>query len=526
MGTLGQQNKLFSSKLSQQELEQWLWDAACSIRGPVDAPKFKDYIIPLLFFKRLSDVYRDELDRLKEEFGDEKVVKELTAEDRKLIRFYLPDGCTWNDIRKITKNIGEELTRVLRQIAKENPKLQGVIDVVDFNATISGERIIDDGRLSALIEIISRHRIGLEDVEPDILGRAYEYLLKKFAEGSGQTAGEFYTPKEVAWLMARLVDPKPGEEIYDPTCGSGGLLLKCQLVLNQKNKKDADTPLQLFGQELNPVTYAMAKMNMIIHDMEGEIRVGDTLKNPKFLEGGAIKKFDKVTANPMWNQPEYRTEFYESDSYNRFLFGVPPNNNADWGWIQHMFASLKEKGKLVVIIDTGAVSRGSGKQGSDKEREIRKKFIEKDLIEAVILVPENLFYNTPSQGNIIIINNAKKHKNEILLINASREFLKGRPKNSLTDEGIEKIIDFYENWREVNEYSKIITKEEVVMNDYNIGPLRYVSIDNKQELLPIDECLIELGQVESERKAIDLELDSILKKIGFGGYLNNDNSKS
>lgn len=220
------------------------------------------------------------------------------------------------------------MTKALRQIAKENPRLQGVIDVMDFNATISGERIIDDSRLSVLIEILSRHRLGLEDVEPDILGRAYEYLLRKFAEGSGQSAGEFYTPKEVAWLMARLVDPEEGEEIYDPACGSGGLLIKCQLVLKEK-KKNEEVPLQLCGQEINPVTYAMAKMNMIIHDMEGEIRVGDTLKNPKFLEGGAIKKVHKVTANPMWNQKEYTAEFYESDPYNRFLFGIPPNNTAD-----------------------------------------------------------------------------------------------------------------------------------------------------------------------------------------------------
>jgi len=517
---MGQQQKLFNSKSSQQELEQWLWDAACSIRGPVDAPKFKDYIIPLLFFKRLSDVYQDELNRLKAEFGDEKIVRELIVEDKKLIRFYLPDGCTWNEIRKITKNLGEEITRVLRQIAKENPKLKGVIDVVDFNATISGERIIDDGRLSSLIEIISRHRIGLEDVEPDILGRAYEYLLKKFAEGSGQTAGEFYTPKEVAWLMANLVNPEPGEEIYDPTCGSGGLLIKCQLVLKQKEKKEVEVPLQLYGQELNPVTYAMAKMNMIIHDMDGEIKVGDTLKNPKFLEGGTIKKFNKVTANPMWNQKEYKTEFYESDPYNRFLFGVPPNNTADWGWIQHMFASLKEKGRVVVVIDTGTVSRGSGKQGSDKEKEVRKKFIDKDLVEAVILLPENLFYNTPAPGNIIVINKEKKHKGQIILINASKEFVKERPKNVLTDDGIGKIYEIYDNWKEVDKFSKIITTEEVVKNDYNLSPSRYVASNDKEEYLPVDEAILELVQVEEERRGIDAELDSLLKNMSFGGYIN------
>ncbi|MFQ5884755.1 MAG: N-6 DNA methylase [Thermoplasmata archaeon] len=436
--------------------------------------------------------------------------------DRNLIRFYLPDGCTWKDVRKMTKNVGEELTRVLRLIARENPKLAGVIDVVDFNVTVSGERIVDDGRLSRLIEIISRQRLGLKDVEPDIIGRAYEYLLRKFAEGSGQTAGEFYTPKEVAWLIAELVDPNGGEEIYDPTCGSGGLLIKSQLVMKEKNN-GVKVPLQLYGQEINPVTFAMAKMNMIIHDMDGEIRVGDTLRNPKFLDGGTLRRFDKVAANPMWNQKEYNADFYKSDSHNRFLFGIPPNNTADWGWIQHMFASLKEKGKLVVVIDTGTVSRGSGKQGSDKEKEIRKKFVDRDLIEAVILLPENMFYNTTAPGNIVVINKNKKRKGEILLVNASKDFEKGRPKNYLTDEGIQKIVDVYSKWKEVDKFSKVIANEEAVRNDYNLSPSRYVLVDSEEELIPVDECLVELAQVEEERKAIDSELSSIISKLGFGG---------
>ena len=197
-------------------LESWLWDAACSIRGAVDAPKFKDYILPLIFIKRISDVFEDELKRLADEFGDEKTAYELAEKDHKLVRFFIPRSSTWSEIRKKTKNIGEKLTDAIRAIAKENPKLQGVIDIVDFNAKVSGQRIIDDGKLSQLIEVISRHRIGLKDTEPDILGRAYEYLLRKFAEGQGQSAGEFYTPKEVGWIMAYILDPKQGQEVYDP----------------------------------------------------------------------------------------------------------------------------------------------------------------------------------------------------------------------------------------------------------------------------------------------------------------------
>ncbi len=506
-------------KMDMSMLESWLWDAACSIRGPIDAPKFKDYILPLLFYKRLCDVYEDELKRLSEEFGDKETAKTLARSDRKLIRFYIPDEYTWLEIRKVTKDLGERLTMALREIAKENPRLQGVIDIVDFNATAAGQRIIDDGTLARLIQILRKYRLGLSDVEPDILGRAYEYLLRKFAEGSGQAAGEFYTPREVGILMARLIDAEEGEEVYDPACGSGGLLIKAQLHLKEKKQGDIKRPLRLYGQEINPLTYAMARMNAFIHDMDADIRVQNTITKPQFVDGGKLRTFDKVTANPMWNQ-KFPPEVFETDQYNRFLFGIPPSNStADWGWIQHMFASLKEKGKLVVVIDTGVVSRGSGNVGSNKEKDIRKKFVDKDYVEAVILLPENMFYNTTAPGNIIVINREKKHKGEILLINASKEFAKGRPKNYLTDEHIAKIEEVYKNWQEVDGFSKIITIKEAARNDYNLSPSRYVAVGGKEEYLPIDEALVELAQVEEERKEIEGELIAIVQKLGFERYL-------
>ena len=495
-------------------LENWLWDAACSIRGPIDAPKFKDYILPLLFYKRLCDVYEDEIRKLSKEFENEQFAKEIIKSDRKLIRFYIPDEYTWREIRKITTNMGEKLTEALKGIAKENPKFQGVIDIVDFNATAAGQRIISDDTLARLMEILNGHRLGLKDVEPDILGRAYEYLLRKFAEGSGQSAGEFYTPREVGILMTRILDAEEGDEVYDPACGSGGLLIKEQLWLKEK-MVEIKRPLKLYGQEINSFTYAMAKMNAFIHDMDADVRVGDTIRNPRFVDGGTLKQFDKVTANPMWNQ-KFPKDVFENDAYNRFLYGIPPSNSSsDWGWIQHMFASLNEKGKLVVVIDTGVVSRGSGNTGSNREKEIRKRFVENDYVEAVILLTDNLFYNTTAPGNIIVINKGKPHKGEILLINASKEFAKGRPKNYLTDENIKRIGDVYKNWEEVDGFSKIITNEEAARNDYNLSPLRYVATGEKEEYLPVDEVLVELEQVEEERKEIDKELDAILRDMGF-----------
>lgn len=512
-------------------LENWLWDAACSIRGPIDAPKFKDYILPLLFYKRLCDVYEDEIRKLSKEFKDEQFTKEIIKSDSKLVRFYIPEEYTWKEIRKITTNLGEKLTEALREIAKKNPKLQGVIDIKDFNETSAGQRVISDEALARLIEILNRHRLGLGDVEPDILGRAYEYLLRKFAEGSGQSAGEFYTPREVAILMARIIDAEEGEEVYDPACGSGGLLIKSQLYLRDKKAEKlakakgqlsldeiVKKPLRLYGQEINPFTYAMAKMNAFIHDMDADIRVGDTLRNPRFADGSRLKQFDKVTANPMWNQ-KFPQEVFENDAYNRFLYGIPPSNSSsDWGWIQHMFASLNDKGKLVVVIDTGVVSRGSGNTGSNREKEIRKRFVENDYIEAVILLTDNLFYNTTAPGNIIVINKNKPHKGEILLINASKEFAKGRPKNYLTEENIKRIEDVYKNWKEVEGFSKIITNDEAARNDYNLSPSRYVATGEKEEYLPVDEVLVELEQVEEERKKIDEKLNAILRRMGFEGW--------
>ena len=506
--------------LDIKTLETWLWNAACSIRGSVDAPKFKDYILPLVFVKRLSDVFEDEIKRLSEEFDNMETAIEIVSKDHSLVRFFIPKQAVWSEIRKQTTKIGEKLTDAIRAIAKENPKLQGVIDIVDFNATVSGQRIVDDGKLSSLIEIISRNRLGLKDTEPDILGRAYEYLLRKFAEGQGQSAGEFYTPKEVGWIMAYILDPEQGQEVYDPACGSGGLLVKSQLALKEKEKKILK-PLRLYGQEQNYVTYAMAKMNMIIHDMEGDIAIGDTLRNPKFLEGSVLKTFDLVVANPMWNQDGYNSEFYESDTFNRFNNGYPPASSADWGWIQLMFASLNKNGKAAIVLDTGSVARGSGNKGSNREKEIRKAFVDSDWIEAVLLLPENLFYNTTAPGIILILNKnkPKERKDRIMLINTSLEFEKGRPKNFIPDDKIEKIAKVFHDWKSIDKFTKIITNKEVEKNDYNLSPSRYVSNGKEEEYRDVDEILVELAELEEGREKTDRELNEIMKKITQKGFL-------
>jgi type I restriction enzyme M protein len=513
-------------------LETWLWEAACKIRGPVDAPKYKDYILPLIFLKRLSDVFEDEVNGLGEEYGNPEIAQQLVETDHTLVRFYVPEAGRWPHLARITVGLGEALTDAVRAVSRENPKLAGVIDVTDFNATAAGQRIVSDEHLHELVQVLSQQRLGLRDVEPDILGRAYEYLLRKFAEGQGQSAGEFYTPRMVGVLMANLLNPEPGMTVYDPTCGSAGLLIKCHLDLVERHGEQVNgrkvlpstiAPLRVFGQEINPTTFAMARMNAFIHDIEAEIALGDTMRRPAFLnDDGSLRKFDLVTANPMWNQ-NFPYEVYENDPFERFTHGIPPSSTADWGWVQHMVASLKPGGRMAVVLDTGSVSRGSGNQGSNRERDIRKRFIDGDLvtdgdlIEAVILLPENLFYNMAAPGIITIFNKTKKHPREILLINASQLFVKGRPKNELTDGHVGRIIELYQQWKEAEGLSTIITTAEVARNDYNLSPSRYVSTNDEEPVLPLEEALVLLEEVEEERSEVDKELWEVLDQLGLVG---------
>src|ERR671924_436681 len=433
-------------------LESWIWDAACSIRCAKDAPKYKEFILPLIFAKRLCDVFDDELDRIAKEVGSRAKAFKLVKNDKKLVRFFLPleprnpNDPVWSVIRTLSDKIGEQLTTHLQAIAKANPLLSGIINRVDFNATTHGVRDLEDDRLSNLIERISEKRLGLGDIEPDIIGRSYEYLIRKFAEGSVSSAGEFYTPKEVGMLMARIIDPEPGMEIYDPCCGSAGLLIKCQLVLQEKmslRSRKNFAPLKLYGQEYIAETWAMANMNMIIHDMEGQIEIGDTFKNPKFRQGNRLQTFDRVVSNPMWNQDWFKEEDYDADELGRFPQGAgfPGAQSADWDWAQHILASLNGHGRAAIVLDTGAASRGSGNTNKNKEKAVRQWFVEQDLIEGVIYLPENLFYNTSAPGILLFLNRdkPKDRRGKLFLVNASQVVEKGDPKNFIPSAGIERI---------------------------------------------------------------------------------------
>ena len=517
---------------STKSMEQMLWDAACSIRGARDAAKFKDYLLPLLFLKRLSDVFDDEIDRLAEEFGDREVAREIAESDHNLLRFYLPPEARWSVVNgretydwpadpqarsTRPRDTGEHLTRAVRAVVRHNPTLSGVIDLVDFAAERNGERDINPARLAAVVETFSdpRYRLGLADVQPDFLGRAYEYLLRKFAEGSGQSAGEFFTPTEVGFLIAHIIRPRPGETCHDYACGSAGLLVKLQLVARELDPTGR-VPLKLYGQELQAEGYAVAHMNAIIHDMDMEIARGDTMLNPRFKNtAGQIDTFDVVVANPMWNQP-FDQQLFSSDPFDRFRpRGGVTTGRGDWAWLQHTLACLDEHGRAAVVLDTGAVTRGSGSKNEDRERNIRKWFVDHDLIDGVILLPDNLFYNTSAAGIIVVLSKRKpeSRKGKMTLLNASRRVGKGQPKNYIPEKDIQPLAAIFLKGEPVEGEIAVITQEQAVKADYNLSPSRWVGQGDAVDQRSIAEILDDMHRLDAEAREIDQSLAKILVSL-------------
>lgn len=517
---------------STKPMEKMLWDAACSIRGEKDAPKFKDYLLPLLFLKRLSDVFDDEVERLADEYGDRDTALEIAETDHNLLRFYLPPEARWgvvssrdnwdwplNEQGHSTRpaDIGEHLTKAVRTVVCHNHSLSGVIDLVDFAAARNGEREINPARLAAVVEIFSdpRYRLGLADVQPDFLGRAYEYLLRKFAEGSGQSAGEFFTPTEVGFLMAHIMRPRPGEECHDYACGSAGLLVKLQLVARELDPT-SQVPLKLCGQELQAESYAVARMNAIIHDMEAEIARGDTMINPKFKRtGGRLRTYDVVVANPMWNQ-SFSPGLFANDPLDRFRpCGGITKGKGDWAWLQHTLACLNKRGRAAVVLDTGAVTRGSGSKNEDKERNIRKWFVDNDLIDGVILLPDDLFYNTNAAGVIVVLSKCKPapRKGKIVLLNASQRVRKGRPKNFIPEGDIRPLAAAYFKGKPVKGEVAVITRDQAKEADYNLIPSRWVEPPAIQQGPDLKSLIDQFNEIVAADADVSRSLSATLSKL-------------
>ncbi|OUJ18044.1 Type I restriction-modification system methyltransferase and restriction endonuclease [Methanonatronarchaeum thermophilum] len=374
-------------------LESHLWESADILRGSIDSSDYKNYIFGLLFLKRISDRFEEEVEELVNERGlDEQIARN----DPDFHDFYIPEKGHWNHIKKQSQDIGSTLNKALEAIEDENDEIEErVLTSIDFN---DKDRLPDDV-LEELVNHFSKLNFKNENLEDaDIFGRAYEYLIRQFADDSGKKGGEFYTPREVVKLLIRILDPEPGMRVYDPCCGSGGMLIySAKHIRNNNGGRMQD--ITLYGQEKNLNTWAIAEINMLLHNLpDAKIAKGNTMRNPKFLDDGNLKQFDIVLANPMWNQKKWSKEYLkENNPHNRMQYGFPPKNKADWAWIQHMLASLNKNGRIGVILDNGVLSR------SRSEKKIRKSILQDDLIEAVIALPENLFYNTGSPGTILII---------------------------------------------------------------------------------------------------------------------------
>lgn len=496
-----------SGALSREELTGILKTASDIIRTRVDYT----FILLLLFYKAVSDQWEKQFQEKYEELAEEGL------EQREAVReasqpyyhtFYLEEDLLWENLRKDPLKLSENLSKNLKKIAELNPDYKDIFLQFDFHTFTTNQE--NSAILNNLFELFSKY--SFENISTDILGDAYEWILKYFAPTKAKE-GEVYTPREVIRLMVEILDPQPQKSVYDPAAGSAGMLIIAYQYVREKYSKEKADTLFLYGQEQNGKTLALAKMNAILHGIKNITLIeGDTLLYPKFKTQDDIKKFDYVIANPPWNQKNlYDEDTLKKGEYwrERFPFGFPTRQSADWVWIQHMLASVKNESKVVVVIDTGAVSRGG------REKAIRQKIVEKDLAESVILLPEKLFYNTGAPGLVIVFNKNKpeERKEKILLINASKEFVAGKPQNSLGKDNIKKIADIYRDFKEAENFSKIITFREVAEADYNLSPSRFVSVIEEEEYRPVEEITKELDEIEKERELVEEKVSKILKKI-------------
>lgn len=445
-----------SARISQQELESYLWGAATLLRGLIDAGDYKQFIFPLLFFKRVSDVYDEEYQQAMEESGGD------FAENH---RFQIPVGSHWNDVRQTPKNVGMTIQSAMRAIEVANPDmLTGIFG----DAPWTNKERLPDETLKDLIEHFSTQTLSVANVPEDELGNAYEFLIKKFADDSGHTAAEFYTNRTVVHLMTQLLAPKPGESIYDPTCGTGGMLLSA--LAEVKRSGGEYRTLKLYGQERNLMTSGIARMNLFLHGVEDfEIVRGDTLAEPKLIEQDQLKEFDVVLANPPYSIKQWDREAFESDKWGRNFLGVPPQGRADYAFFQHILKSLSKKGRCAILWPHGVLFR-------NEEQAMRAKMVAQDLVEAVIGLGPNLFYNSPMESCIVICcqDKGKERKGKVLFIDALEKVTRERAQSFLTKEHQASILSAYQAFQNISGFARVATLEEIAANSSNLSISLYV----------------------------------------------------
>lgn len=477
-----------SDRTTLSRLESHLWEAANILRGPVDASDFKTYIFPMLFFKRISDVYDEELAAVMEAYG---------ADFPESHRFQIPQDCHWNDVREQTKNIGLALQNAFREIEKAN---QSTLYNIFGDAQWSNKDRLSDELLLNLIEHFSQLRLSNRAVEPDVLGQAYEYLIKKFADATNKKAGEFYTPRSIVTLMMDILDPQNGESVYDPACGTGGMLLE---ALNHVRRSGGRVEMllgKLYGQEKNLTTSSIARINLFLHGVEDfHIVRGDTLRQPAFHSQDHLQQFEVVIANPPFSLEKWGLEVWENDPYKRNLAGLPSDKSGDFAWVQHMLASMKpDTGRMAVVLPHGVLFR-MGAEGA-----IRQKILKTDMLEAVIGLGPNLFYGTGLAACILVFRakKAPQRQGKVLMIDASALYLRGRNQNTLEPEHVKRILGWYTGFANVDGHARVVTLEEIAQNDWNLNIPRYVEPIIEEETISVEQALANL------RQSLDAAYDS------------------
>ncbi len=483
--------------LDQKSLEKYLWGAATALRGTIDAGDYKQYIFPLLFYKRISDIYDEEFETaLAESDGD--IAYAGFVENH---HFQIPEGAHWKDVRETTVNVGQALQNAMRAIEQANPD---TLNSIFGDANWTNKERLTDAMITNLIEHFSQQKLNLSNVPDDKLGNAYEYLIKEFADDSGHTAAEFYTNRTVVKLMTMIMDPKPGESVYDPTCGSGGLLLNCALHLKDEGKEYRT--LKLYGQEINLITSAIARMNMFMHGIEEfDIVRGDTLASPAFLENDELKKFNVILANPPYSIKSWDQKAFESDAYGRNIWGTPPQGCADYAFQQHIHKSLdSENGRYAILWPHGILFR-------DMEAEMRRKMVESDEIEAVIGLGANLFYNSPMEAMILVGNTNKpeERKGKVLFVNGKDDVIDNKGLAYLTPEHIKKLHQAFQDFTDIPHYAKVATLEDIMAFDGNMNINFYVKRDNSDSEVNFKEALTNYITASNDLKA---SMNALLKE--------------
>lgn len=493
--------------INQDEINNVAWQACDTFRGSIDPAQYKDYILVMLFVKYLSDVWRDKCEEYDKEYkGDKERVKRRLARER----FILPDGCDFYTLhgKRAADNIGELVNTALEQIEDANKaKLEGVFRNIDFNSEANlGQTKERNKRLKALLEKFAVPELDLRPSrvgKQDIIGNTYQYLIGHFASDAGKKGGEFYTPGEVSELLAKLLAPKKGNRICDPTCGSGSLLI-------QVGDAVGDNDFSLYGQEMNGSTWALCRMNMLVHNKDAaRIEWGDTINNPKLIEKDALMKFDVVVANPPFSLAEWGADTAEADKFHRFHRGVPPKSKGDFAFISHMVeTALEGTGKVGVIAPLGVLFRGGG------EGRIRRAMIEENALEAVIGLPEKLFFGTGIQAVILIFNKGKKTK-DVLFIDASRESVEGTNQNKLGADHIAKIVATYKAFKTVDKYAYRATLDEIKENDFNLNIPRYVDTFEPEKAVDLKAVKKEIEVLEENLASVRNQMAGYLKELGI-----------